>query len=111
MKENDDSIFGDIISSYSRAQAIDDGVLCDLTQWKITKTQWKMHVACTSTVWEIIDHAVQHGKDVQGVLADIYLMARLTIRGKKEPCNVMTFRVLVLHTVHELKMHADQAIH
>ena len=39
-----------VIFSYTRAQAIDDGVLADLTSWA-TETGFKVPVACTSAVW------------------------------------------------------------
>lgn len=39
-----------VIYSYTRAQAIDDGVLVDLTLWA-RETGFKIPVACTSEVW------------------------------------------------------------
>lgn len=39
-----------IIISYTRAQAIEDGVLVDLTEWA-SETGFKLPVACTSEVW------------------------------------------------------------
>jgi len=41
--------FGDLIDSYSRAQAIDDGVLIDVTQHS-TNTGWKVPIALTAAV-------------------------------------------------------------
>ena len=40
----------DVISAYSRAQAIDDGVLVDLTEWA-KETGFTIPVACTEAVW------------------------------------------------------------
>ena len=40
-----------VIFSYSRAQAIEDGVLVDLTKWA-KETGFRIPVACTSTLWE-----------------------------------------------------------
>ena len=47
-----DSINNDmpVIFSYTRAQAIEDGVLVDLTAWA-RETGFKVPVACTSAVW------------------------------------------------------------
>jgi len=44
--------FGDmpVIFSYTRAQAIEDGVLIDLTEWA-KETGFRYPVACTTTVW------------------------------------------------------------
>ncbi len=39
-----------VIFSYSRAQAIEDGVLVDLTEWA-KETGFRIPVACTSEVW------------------------------------------------------------
>ena len=50
---NDKNPFEDapVIFSYTRAQAIEDGVLVDLTAWA-KETGFKVSVACTSTVWQ-----------------------------------------------------------
>ena len=39
-----------VIFSYSRAQAIEDGVLVDLTEWA-RETGFRIPVACTAEVW------------------------------------------------------------
>ncbi len=39
-----------VIYSYSRTQAIEDGVLVDLTEWA-RETGFKIPVACTASVW------------------------------------------------------------
>ena len=39
-----------VIFRYTRAQAIEDGVLVDLTEWA-KETGFKVPVACTSAVW------------------------------------------------------------
>lgn len=39
-----------VIFSYTRAQAIDDGVLVDLTEWA-KETGFRIPMACTSEVW------------------------------------------------------------
>ena len=75
------NLFGDVVSSYSRSQAIEDGVLVDLGQFDITREHWKFPMACTGTVWNIIEDAVHnHGQDYAGTLHDIYTMAKLAIR-------------------------------
>ncbi len=40
-----------IIHRYTRAQAIEDGVLVDITRWA-SETGFKVPVACTRTLWE-----------------------------------------------------------
>jgi len=51
-EENLKNPFADapVIFSYTRAQAIEDGVLVDLTEWS-KETGFKIPVACTSEVW------------------------------------------------------------
>ena len=39
-----------VIFSYTRAQAIEDGVLVDLTEWA-KETGFRIPVACTATIW------------------------------------------------------------
>ena len=59
MEENQASMeefFGEVISSYSRAQAIDDGVLVDLSGLFPSDTRlYKWPVACTAAVWSLIE--------------------------------------------------------
>ena len=77
----DDEIFGSPIYSYSRSQAIEDGVLVDLSFLEISRQHWKIHIAASSSVWAIIEDAVQHhGKDLQGVLHDLYTLAKIHIK-------------------------------
>ena len=49
---NTDNPFSDmpVIFSYTRAQAIEDGVLIDLTEWA-KETGFRYPVACTTAVW------------------------------------------------------------
>ena len=50
--------FGEVISSYTRAQAIDDGVLVDLSALCPSDTRlYKWPVACTAAVWSLIEKA------------------------------------------------------
>ena len=51
--------FGETIYSYSRAQAIEDGVLVDLSHVDSIRQHWKHPFACTSAVWGIIEDALQ----------------------------------------------------
>ena len=50
---NDDQVFSesDVIFSYTRSQAIEDGVLVDLSEWA-RETGFRFPVACTRAVWE-----------------------------------------------------------
>ena len=78
--------FGETIYSYSRAQAIEDGVLVDLSQVDSVRQHWKYPFACTSAVWAIIEEALQEpGQDVSGICHDISTIAKLAIRSTTDP--------------------------
>ena len=76
-----DNIFNiEPIYSYTRSQALEDGVLVDLNQWiPIEESGYKHPIACTSTVFAIIKQAVENRKyynDYKGVVWDILWMSR-----------------------------------
>lgn len=51
--------FGEVISCYSRKQALEDGVLVDLIQIiPIPESGYKYPLACTIAVWRIIERMV-----------------------------------------------------
>jgi len=97
--------FGDCIYSYSRAQAIADGVLVDLTSFQVVREHWKHHLACTDSVWSIIEQAVrQHGKDFEGVLHDISILAKQQIR-RSSGQDVLLFQAIIGPSLRSLKLH------
>jgi hypothetical protein len=73
-------VFGAVIHSYSREQALADGVLVDLNKIiPVNESGYKYPVACTSTVWNIIERAVNNPKycnDYKGVVWDVLQMSR-----------------------------------
>jgi len=78
---NTDHPFGEVTFAYTRAQAIKDGVLIDLSQIEIIRRAWKFPFACTSAVWEVIDSAVRvEGNDLEGILHDIIFLAQIGIK-------------------------------
>ncbi|AHF89867.1 hypothetical protein OPIT5_06150 [Opitutaceae bacterium TAV5] len=97
--------FGEIIYSYSRAQAIKDGVLVDLSQIEVTRQHWWLPLVCTSTVWAIIEEALKTpGQDVNGILHDISTMAKLAIRTNRKTDQVL-FKVIITGQTHTFKLH------
>jgi hypothetical protein len=99
--------FGDVIYSYTRKQAIDDGVLVDLTEISEAIRQvWKHHLACTDTVWTIIESATaQPGQDLEGILHDIAFMAMVKARTQSDRSDTVRFQVIIAGTTHSLKLH------
>lgn len=76
-------IFGDVISSYSRAQAIEDGVLVDVTEWASAEKGFiggfRCPVAVTRSVWGDIERCPPL-QDVRGRAHDLLWMASLAAR-------------------------------
>jgi len=75
----------EVVCSYSRADAIADGVLIDLSSSYPQDTRmFKWPVACTDSVWSLIEHAAES----DGVVPDVYVwdvcyMACLAIQAVK----------------------------
>jgi hypothetical protein len=79
-------IFGEVISSYSRKQAIEDGVLIDVSE-TAREAGIKFPVAVTRAVWEDCCEwtdadakAKYYGQSVSGRLWDVVSMLRFAIR-------------------------------
>ena len=97
--------FGEVIYSYSRAQAIEDGVLVDLSNVDSIQQHWKHPFACTSTVWAIIEDALkQPGQDLAGICHDISWTAMIAIRSSRDTGHVQ-FKVIITGTKHTFKLH------
>ena len=100
-------IFGTVISSYSRGQAIEDGVLVDLSQMTedegdsgsiaaLCRQHYKWPIALTNSVWGIIEEAVGNPETLStraGILHDILWMSRV----RKQQVNAQTifFEVVI----------------
>jgi hypothetical protein len=72
-----DNLFGDLIFSYTRKQAIEDGVLVDLTSRFPKDTRlFKYPIACTSAIWNIVTEACEKtGEDLGAYVWDMCWMA------------------------------------
>jgi len=81
--DDDKSIFGDVIHTYTRAQAIEDGVLIDVSK-KAQEAGFKIPVALTAGAWEscvkMTPAAEKAGNDESGRLWDVLWMAFLAAR-------------------------------
>lgn len=108
MKVNAPGSFWDgaeVISSYSRQQAIEDGVLVDLRQDELDalarQAGFLWPIACTARVFaECIDltpAAKAAGNDLKGRLWDVLTMFKFAITKRRgQPLSVLTFDVLVV---------------
>ncbi len=90
----------DVISSYSRAQAIADGVLVDATCGDfadVTRQHYKVPVAMTAAVFAIIERAVKNPRwlnDYRGVWHDICWMSKRGAISRPDPSTVI-FQVII----------------
>jgi len=64
-------IFGELIYSYTRAQALADGVLVDLTE-RAHRAGIRYPTACTASVWALIDCIANSDTDeLAGIVRDV----------------------------------------
>jgi hypothetical protein len=84
----EDDFFGWPISAYTRAQALEDGTLVDVTEWASARTGFHggftVPVAVTRAVWGAIEAIPEHLEgiaDVRGRAHDVLFMASLAARG------------------------------
>ena len=95
---NRDEYFGDVISLYTRAQAIEDGVLVDVTVIG-KEAGFKMPVAITAAAWADCvtwsedDNARQTYQDESGRLWDVVYMAIHGIRTSKRAGDRLLFQL------------------
>ena len=74
----------EVLSVYTRAQALEDGVLVDLTEWA-READFKIPVAVTAGVWGILKPSKEleaEGEDVVGRAWDMFTILRQAIRGE-----------------------------
>ncbi len=97
-KQTAESFFGKVISTYTRAQAIEDGVLIDPGSMA-REAGFKWPVALTSAVWADCvawtddDSEQQIHQDQSGRLWDILYMASHAIRTSKDSGDRMLFQL------------------
>lgn len=92
-------VFGDPISTYTRAQGIEDGMLVDLTEWASDDKGFiggfKIPVAVTASVWADIERiGKQQLQSVRGRAHDLLWMASIAARRNSGSDSVL-FRVIM----------------
>jgi len=102
---NTEKPFGEVIFAYTRAQAIQDGVLVDLSQFELIRRAWKFPFACTCAVWNAIESGIRvDGNDVNGILHDITLLAQIGIKLGPNG-DIIRIDVLIGGKCERLKLH------
>lgn len=79
----------ELVHTYTREQAISDGVLVDLSSNHPNETRmFKWNVACTSTVWALIERAAEKDHtEVAVYVWDVCYMALTAIRAMRDSGN------------------------
>ena len=102
-------IFGgpvDVIHQYTRAEAIEDGVLIDVTN-VAEEAGFKYPVAMTANVWyeciEPSEHCRNLGQTERGRLFDLFTMLHFAIKAKQGPADLILFNVKFGRQVYALK--------
>ena len=109
------SIFtsGDIVSSYTRADAIEDGVLIDVTE-TAKEAGFTVPVAVTSAVYAKLLEPTAKDKEyrqsVEGRLWDVLSMLRFAIRKAPKGARSIAYSVLVSHDGETVEEQLQSAI-
>ena len=92
----EDDIFGEVISSYSRAQALEDGQLIDVSE-VAREAGLKWPTVVTAAVWAMVEDipAGLRGscQDRSGRLWDVVWMARCAAHDAPEGTDIMPYQL------------------
>jgi len=97
-------VFGEPISVYTRAEAIADGDLVDVTEWA-REAGWSAPVVMTNHLWSVVDVDSRKGyrgyQDTRGRAHDVLWMAMLRFRvadgSGEQPEGPHTFNMILSH--------------
>ncbi|GIM48500.1 hypothetical protein DNHGIG_40490 [Collibacillus ludicampi] len=88
----------DLIYAYTREQAIQDGVLIDVSELA-KDVGFRIPVAITATAWNTYivpdENAIEHGESENGRMWDALQKLRYTIRKSKQSTNEILFEFFV----------------
>lgn len=73
--------WGNVIYSYSRAQAIEDGVLVDVSEFAKEEVGFKIPVALTSALYDGYIKNDEPGQSISGRLWDVLCLLHLKAKG------------------------------
>lgn len=95
-KQNENDFFGPVIYAYTREQAIEDGVLVDVS-YLSREVGLKFPTAMTSAVWEQYVKVPPEvaWQDEQGRLWDILWMLRMAIQRQRKDADTILYKLLV----------------
>ena len=91
-----ESIFGKVIYKYSREQALEDGVLVDVTE-TAKQASIRYPTAVTERLWngyiEPTEKLKEMGQSIQGRLWDVLYMFAIAGRSTPKGCNELLYSV------------------
>lgn len=98
VKESEEGVFGPVIYAYTRKEAIEDGVLVDVTL-TAKEAGFQFPFAMTAAVWSLIENIPgKYGhEDIAGRLWDVLMVAKASIRAGQEKQDVVFFDVILHH--------------
>jgi hypothetical protein len=103
-ENNNESIFGPVIYRYTRKQALDDGVLVDLSFWA-AETGFSIPVACTAAVWNQYvvppGDTAELGQSERGRGHDLLFMLYVAIRRQRGAADRLLYEVIFVNDKHE----------
>ena len=89
----------DLVFSYSRRQALEDGVLVDASEMA-REAGFRYPVAVTRAVWDGVvtpdDESRALGQSEAGRLWDVLTVLRVAIRRSRGPAQTLEFQVIVI---------------
>jgi len=95
--QNDTSnIFGEVIYSYTRADALTDGQLVDVST-TAREAGYRYHFAVTRALWDVLEIIPSHTpwQDLEGRLWDCLMVGRMEIKKAPEGVSRLTFEVIL----------------
>jgi hypothetical protein len=81
----------DVIHRYTRAQAIEDGVLVDVSGWASSREMmggFTIPVAMTAAVWALVQAPEDSDESTRGRAHDVLWMASCACRANRSPFTV-----------------------
>lgn len=95
LKEGDEVPFwGTVISTYTRADALRDGVLVELDQKIVSEAGFRVPIAVTSTVWALLNK-IPEGQDLTGRIWDLLFMLKMKISRNPNPGPELRYTVIL----------------
>ena len=96
------AFFGEPIAVYTRAQALADDVLIDVTAWA-QESGFRVPVAFTAALWALVEDHVTGTDEMRGRAHDVLTLAFLTVRHMIR-CDetAMAFTVVMGEQAHKL---------